>query len=140
MARHPLENSPMTSQIKAEFENQSWKQDAYDEPEQGAKLIRADVHRVFRGDLAGESDAILLMSHAGEQAGFVASERVVGTLDGRRGSFVLHHGATMGEENPRAFGYVVPGSGSDELTGLSGECTWYHDDKESVFTLTYELP
>ena len=47
-------------------------------------------------------------------------ERVVGTLDGRRGSFLLQHSATMTRGAPRMSITVVPDSGTEELAGLSG--------------------
>lgn len=53
-------------------------------------------------------------------AGYVAIERVTGTLNGHRGSFVLQHNATMTRGEPYLNIVVVPDSGSGELLGLSG--------------------
>jgi hypothetical protein len=53
-------------------------------------------------------------------AGYVAIERVTGTLHGRRGSFTLQHFATMTRGEPHLNIVVVPDSGSGELTGLRG--------------------
>lgn len=38
-----------------------------------------------------------------------------GSLAGRSGSFVVHHGGTRSGGAETRFGYVVPGSGSDGL-------------------------
>ena len=55
-------------------------------------------------------------------AGYVVCERVVGRLGNRSGSFVLQHGGLIGPGlPPHTFGHVVPGSGTGELAGLTGE-------------------
>ena len=56
-------------------------------------------------------------------AGYVALERVTGTLKGRTGSFVLQHSATMTRGAPKASIAVVPDSGTGELQGISGTMT-----------------
>ena len=53
-------------------------------------------------------------------AGYVAIERVSGTLGGKRGSFVLQHSGTMNRGAQELTISVVPDSGSGELAGLSG--------------------
>ena len=53
-------------------------------------------------------------------AGYVAIEKVAGTLGGRKGSFVLQHHATMTRGVPQLDIVVVPDSGTGELAGLSG--------------------
>ncbi len=39
----------------------------------------------------------------------------------------------------KAFGYVVPGSGTGELQGLRGHCTFHHDENGATFTLDYDV-
>ena len=56
-------------------------------------------------------------------AGYVALERVTGTLKGRSGSFVLQHSATMHRGIPVSSISVVPDSGTGELQGISGKMT-----------------
>lgn len=56
-------------------------------------------------------------------AGYVAIERVTGTLHGRQGSFVLQHSGTMSGGQQQLAISVVPDSGSDELKGISGTMT-----------------
>ena len=48
-------------------------------------------------------------------------ERVVGSIHGRRGSFVLHHSATSSPEGRSATWSVVPDTGTGGLLGLRGE-------------------
>jgi hypothetical protein len=63
------------------------------------------------------------MSETKGSGGYVALERVTGTLDGKRGGFVLQHNATMNRGVPQLNIIVVPDSGSDELAGLAGTMT-----------------
>ncbi len=124
------------------FENPSWQESEFhglSEPG-GPRLVRAVVRRVYSGDIQGEGLAELLMSQAGDNAaGYVAMERVTASLHDRKGSFVLQHGSVLGDGEPRSFGYVVPGSGTGDLAGLSGAATFRHDADGAIFTLDYEL-
>jgi hypothetical protein len=131
----------MGQTASAEFDSMGWQEHPYLEPEDGPRMVRAEVRRVFRGDLQGESTATLLMSQSSDgSAGYVASERFEGTLAGRSGSFVIQHFNTMrpGAAPEPATGYVVPGSGRGELAGLTGTCTWVHRGDQREFTLEYE--
>ena len=58
-----------------------------------------------------------------DSAGYVALERVTGTLHGRSGSFVLQHSSTMDRGVPTQSITVVPDSGTGALTGLAGRMT-----------------
>jgi hypothetical protein len=102
----------------------------------GAALVR----KRFRGALEGSSVAELISLQTDGGAGYVASERVEGTLEGRTGSFVVQHGGVDDGSSPaRAFGHVVPGSGTGELEGLHGEAAFAHDDAGGRLTLTYRV-
>jgi hypothetical protein len=80
------------------------------------------IDKQFHGDLQGTSQGEMLsvMSDVKGSAGYVAIERVSATLNGRSGSFVLQHNATMNRGEPALNIIVVPDSGSGELAGLSG--------------------
>jgi hypothetical protein len=47
-------------------------------------------------------------------------EKVTGSLNGRRGTFVLQHSGLMNRGAPQLAISVVPDSGTDELKGLAG--------------------
>jgi hypothetical protein len=49
------------------------------------------------------------------------------------------HGGTQGGATRQIFGYVVPGSGTAELRGLSGEVRFHHDEHGATFTLDYDF-
>ncbi len=81
----------------------------------------------------------LLTAQGEEGRGYVASERVTGALEGRSGTFVLQHGGVGDATEQRAFGHVVPGSGTGALRGLRGEAAYAHDEAGARLTLTFSL-
>ena len=129
----------MSSRASATFEITSWEETAYDEPADGPKLSRATVKKTFKGEVEGESTAELLMCQAEGGAGYLASERVVGRVGERTGSFVVQHGGINDGGATRTFGYVVAGSGTGGLQGLSGEAGYQHDERGASFVLDYDI-
>jgi Protein of unknown function (DUF3224) len=126
----------MPQTVTATFEITGWDETRYDEPAEGPPLARATVRKRFSGPLDGTSVAELLT--AGE-SGYLASERVAGSLEGRSGTFVLQHGGVADETEQHAFGHIVPGSGTGELSGLRGDAVFAHDDAGARVTLTFTL-
>jgi hypothetical protein len=122
--------------IVVPFEITHFEQTPYDEPAEGPPMTRGTVRKRFTGRLEGTSSTEMLTVG---QAGYVASERVEGTLDGRRGTFALQHGGVDDEGGQRAFGHVVPGSGTGELAGLRGDVAYAHDEAGARLTLTFSL-
>ena len=95
---------------------------ASDEEPNGSSLARLTIDKQFAGDLTATSKGEMLSAgtRVTGSAGYVAIERVTGTLHGRKGSFVLQHFATMTRGTPELKIIVVPDSGTGELTGLTG--------------------
>jgi uncharacterized protein DUF3224 len=87
-----------------------------------ANLGRLTIDKRFHGDLEASAKGEMLASQSEVKgsAGYVALERVTGKLQGRSGSFVLQHSATMKRGAPESTITVVPDSGTGELTGLTG--------------------
>jgi Protein of unknown function (DUF3224) len=87
-----------------------------------AGLGRMTISKQFHGDLEGTSAGQMLTAgtEIKNSAGYVAIERVTGSLHGRSGTFVLQHSATMNRGTPELKITVVPDSGTGELTGLAG--------------------
>ena len=85
-------------------------------------LGRLSIDKQFHGDLEGASRGQMLTAGTDVEgsAGYVAMERVSGTLHGRRGTFALQHSGTMTRGAPSLAIRVVPDSGTGELAGLSG--------------------
>jgi hypothetical protein len=90
--------------------------------EADATLGRLSIDKQFNGDLEGASRGQMLTAGTDVEgsAGYVAMERVRGTLHGRRGTFALQHSGTMTRGAPSLAIRVVPDSGTGELAGLSG--------------------
>ncbi len=85
-------------------------------------LARVSLAKRYHGalDATGVGEMFAVTTAVPGSAGYVAMERVTGTLDGRRGSFVLQHAGTMDRNAPTLSVTVVPDSGTDELVGLTG--------------------
>lgn len=90
---------------------------------EAAQLGRMSLDKQFHGPLEASSkgEMLSIMTEVKGSAGYVAIERVTGTLDGRSGSFVLQHNATMDRGTPQLNIIVVPDSGTGELAGLRGK-------------------
>jgi hypothetical protein len=133
----------MPTTITSTFEVTGWDESPYDEPSEGSKLSRIDVTKRFTGPLEATSTAQFLTAVAHDdpnQAGYIASERVTGTLDGRTGTFVIQHGGIAGGPEIKQFGWIVPGSATGDLRGLSGTVHFQHDEHGATFTMDYDLP
>ncbi len=105
----------------ATFKVLSWDEDQIDEQDSGPKLTRAHVRKSFSGDLSGVGNLIYLMTYTSDdEATFVGIERIVGSLGGRSGSFVLQHSGTFDGQKATSEWEVLQGSGTDELEGLTG--------------------
>ena len=107
----------------------------------GAALGRMSLDKQFSGDLVatGQGQMLTAMSPTKGSAGYVAIERVTGSLGGRQGSFVLQHSGTMDRGVPQLSVTVVPDSGTDALAGLSGRLTIDIVDGKHHYKFDYTL-
>jgi len=93
------------------------------DPNGDPTLGRMTIDKQFHGGLEAASKGQMLTAGTPvkDSAGYVAIERVTGTLNGRTGSFILQHNATMTRGTPSLNIIVVPDSGTGQLTGLAGK-------------------
>ncbi|HYI11827.1 MAG TPA: DUF3224 domain-containing protein [Thermoanaerobaculia bacterium] len=107
-----------------------------------AAIGRMSIDKQFHGDLEGTSKGEMLAVQSGVKgsAGYVAMERVTGTLAGRTGTFVLQHSGTMNRGEPGLTITVVPDSGTGGLEGLTGWMTIDIRDGKHFYALEYGLP
>jgi hypothetical protein len=114
---------------------------ANDTPGEGSPLGRMTIDKQFHGDLEGTSKGEMLTAGTAikNSAGYVAVERVTGTLNGKTGTFALQHNATMTRGEGKLNIIVVPDSGTGELTGLSGSMTIDITNGKHYYTLEYVL-
>ena len=108
---------------------------------QAARLGRMAIDKQFAGDLTATSAGEMLAAMTGVEgsAGYVALERVTGTLHGRRGSFVLQHSGLMARGVQQLEITVVPDSGAEELAGLAGKMAIVVEGGEHRYEFTYTL-
>jgi hypothetical protein len=64
---------------------------------------------------------------------------VTGTLDGRRGTFILQHTGTMRKGAATLHVTVVPDSGTGDLVGLTGTMMIIIEGKQHSYDLEYSL-
>lgn len=114
-------------------------------PQEGADAVvgRMSIEKQFHGDLEATSKGQMLMASSSSvkgSAGYVAIEKVTGTLSGRRGSFYLQHSGTMTRGAGDLTITVIPDSGTDDLTGLTGRMNIIIADGKHSYDFEYTLP
>ena len=108
----------------------------------GVSLGRLSLRKRFEGDLEATGDGQMLTATtpAKGSAGYVAIERVTGTLSGRSGAFALQHTGTMDHGAQQLSISVVPDSGTGGLAGLSGALHIRIADGQHFYEFEYTLP
>jgi hypothetical protein len=107
-----------------------------------APIGRMSIAKQFHGDLAGTSNGQMLMSSSPSvngSAGYVAIEKVTGTLHGRHGTFYLQHSGTMTRGVGELTITVIPDSSTDELEGLRGKMNIIIAGGQHSYEFDYEL-
>lgn len=111
----------MRARAEATITVQSAKAESYDESESPG-LMEIRMNETFTGDIEGESPVrALQVVRADKSASLVSLQRFRGKLAGRSGSFVLQGSEIVESGKITADWFVVPGSGTGELSGLRGE-------------------
>jgi hypothetical protein len=130
----------MTNHISGLFDVKMSPQVAAENEE--ASIGRMLLDKKFHGDLEADSKGQMLahMTSVKGSAGYVAMEKVIGSLQGRKGSFVLQHSGTMNRGEATLLLTVVPDSGTEELEGLSGSMTITVTDGKHYYGFDFELP
>jgi hypothetical protein len=130
----------VTDTASGVFKITNWEPQTYDEAD-GATLGRVSVGKEFSGGVVGTSTAELLTVHdaSGQPAVYVAVERVTGALDGRSGSFVLHHTVPGTAGEPIVI-RIVPNTGTGDLAGITGALTITGDvEGGHTYSISYDL-
>lgn len=104
-------------------------------------VSRMLIDKQFHGDLEATSVGQMLAvgTNVEGSAGYVAIERVTGTLHGQSGVFALQHNGTMTRGVPQLIINVVPDSGTGQLAGLSGRMTINIADGKHFYDFEYTL-
>lgn len=103
------------------------------EPGWAAGLV---FHKTFTAGITGSSEVFFMSNGDIEgQRGYVAVERITGTMDdGRSGSVTVQHGGLESDAGTR-FGYSVPGTGTNDFAGWTGTARIDHDETGAFFTI-----
>ena len=102
---------------------------------------RMSIDKQFHGDLEATSKGTMIaaMGSVKGSAGYVAIERVNGTLEGRAGNFVLQHSGTMTRGVQELSVTVVPDTGTGELTGIAGRMNLIVTDGKHSYEFHYSI-
>jgi hypothetical protein len=108
----------------------------------GEAIGRLWLDKKFQGELDAVSAGTMLGARSPVQgsAGYVAIERVSGTLNGAAGAFLLQHFGVMTRGAMEQTVVIIPDSGSDGLTGIAGKMTIAVENGVHRYRLDYTLP
>jgi hypothetical protein len=96
------------------------------------------MRKKYTEGLVGESVAPFISSGDEASRGYLAAERITGTLDdGRSGSFTVHHGALQHPSDDSAFGYIVPGTGTGDFAAFAGTTRILHDERGPSLVIAF---
>jgi hypothetical protein len=126
--------------VKTKLEIKSWDEQPYLEFDDGRKFTKASV--VLAGSGLDATWEALMYYAADGSSTYVGLMHVAGTLDGHTGTFVQQGSGTYDGKQARVESFVVVGSGTEGLAGLSGtsESVSTHDDYPYwPMTLKYEI-
>jgi hypothetical protein len=100
------------------------------------------IDKQFHGDLEASSKGEMLTAGTAAKgsAGYVAIERVSGSLHGGTGTFILQHNATMNRGTPQLNIIVVPDSGTGQLARITGTMNIIIADGKHSYDFVYSLP
>jgi len=131
----------VTAHAKGSFEVKVTPQPA-DDQSGDTTIGRLSLDKQFHGDLEGTSKGQMLgvQTAVKGSAGYVAMERVSGTVAGRTGTFVLQHSGTMTHGALQLSITVVPDSGTGQFTGLAGSMNIEITEGKHFYDFAYTLP
>ncbi|TNC23176.1 DUF3224 domain-containing protein [Amycolatopsis alkalitolerans] len=120
------------------FTTKSWDEAIVDGPEDGPRFAHAHCTFEYHGVIEGTAVCDYLLYYPGEgpAPGF---ERITGSVEGRKGSFVIRHEVRYSRDGIRGTFTVVPGSATGELAGLTGTGTIAGAGDPMDYTFDYKL-
>ncbi len=130
----------MSQQIKGEFDVKRSMEPACDMGD-GVEAGHFRFDKRFHGDLDASSVVHMLavITAVEGSAGYVAIERVIGSVLGREGTFFLQHNGIMKRGVPTLALSVVPDSGTGKLEGISGEMRIDIVDGKHFYTFDFDV-
>lgn len=132
------------TQAHAQYAVKEWHRRKWsDQPQTpGAHVFRIELTSGYTGDIEAESSIQILITQNEDGTGnLVGLEKVIGSVHGKSGSFVFQHTGTFDNGKIHETLLVMPGSGTGELAGISGQVTIDLNQHGEGFpvTLDYEI-
>jgi hypothetical protein len=102
---------------------------------------RLSLDKTFSGDLTGTGKGQMLGigTEIKDSGGYVAAERINGSLDGKKGTFALQHTGTMQGGKYEMLITVVPDSGTGELAGITGKMKIIIENGKHFYEFEYSF-
>jgi Protein of unknown function (DUF3224) len=137
----------MSRQATGSYTITSWDEKTWDgkpwNEVPGSKVTHSKVRQTFSGGIEGQAICQQLVAYSSDTyASFVGLHQVTGSVEGRSGSFVLQSSGIYTDNTARVTWFVVPGSGTGELAGLSGQGSYTAGQEEYPnvpYTLEYQF-
>lgn len=101
---------------------------------------RLGIDKTFTGDLVGTAAGEMTAFQSASGSAYVALDRFAGSVLGKQGAFLLTHVGTMRPGAMQLEVKVVPGTGTDALTGLEGTLTIRNDAGAHSYVFEGSLP
>ncbi len=100
------------------------------------------IDKQFSGDFLGVGQGEMLSAGNPKSgsAAYVAIDHITGTHGALQGSFALQHVGVLRNGDSELAITIVPGSGTDDFTGISGELKLDIVGGVHHYTLEYSLP
>lgn len=124
-----------------------WDEKTIEIIEDRMKLTRVSAEFVFEGDIEGLAKVEYLMFYSAfdpadmhkSKAQYVGQIRIVGKLKGKAGSFVVTDAGSFVEGVANSELSIIAGSGTDELSGISGVGEYAADQKGCTWEMEVSL-
>ncbi len=101
---------------------------------------RMIINKTYTGDLIGSGiGQMLSKTTESGVAVYSAIEEFVGSVEGKLGSFTLGHYGFMSKESHDLKIEIVPGSGTGELSSITGSLQIDQSEGKHFYILTYSL-
>lgn len=112
------------------------------QPSDDPSLGRMSLDKHYHGDLDATATGQMLTGGDFKtgSAGYVAMEKVTGTLKGRAGTFLMQHSATLNRGAQQLSITIVPDSGTGQLAGIAGKMDIKITEGKHLYELEYTLP
>lgn len=134
----------MSVQTTGHFTSSGWEERTSTASGTSPRLSRAGVTNTFSGGLQalGTTCEYTIVYVTEATGAFTGMQVLSGSVDGREGSFAIdERGSFEADGTLRCAFEVVPGSGTGDLTGLSGRgsFTTAHGQQSVPYTFEYDL-